>query len=500
MPEINYKKLEAHLEDLKNTPAQQLPPVYLIYGEEMLVASACDSVRDFFAPAASRSLNYDPVDPTLDTVHDIIERVNTFSLSAGIKVVAVKDSKIFYARQDKKRLLEKAKGAFDNNDLKTAATYFLSVLGHLNLSYDDVDTSDRNRALDLNAAGAGDDAWMDAVISYCRDNDLKIPVPKDDCSVLQAAIEKGFPANNLLLMTTEFVDKRRGLFKAIRQSGVIINCSVPKGERRADKMAQEEVLKETMLSMLKAANKKINKAAYPALYEMTGFDLRTFSSNLEKLIDFVGKRESITVEDVAAILKRTKKDPIFDLTNAVADTDIQRALFFLGSLLAAEFHPLQILAALTNQIRKLLLVKDFVQSSHGAGWHAGCPYNQFRDSVMPAIVDYDKELLQQIEHWDQMVSAGLDSKELESKGGKSVKKGKKKAMTDLLITKNPKNAYPVYQVLRKSERFSKKNLCEALEALSETDLLLKSSRQDPKLILEKLIMRICHTDSRGASS
>ena len=231
---------------------------------------------------------------------------------------------------------------------------------------------------------------------------------------------------------------------------------------------------------------------------MTGFDLRTFSSNLEKLIDYVGERENITVEDVAAILKRTKKDPIFDLTNAVADTDIQGALFFLGSLLAAEFHPLQILAALTNQIRKLLLVKDFVQSSHGAGWHAGCPYNQFRDSVMPAIVDYDKELLQQIEDWDQMVSADLDlkdldSKELESKGGKSVKKSKKKAMTDLLITKNPKNAYPVYQVLRKSERFSKTNLCEALEALSETDLLLKSSRQDPKLILEKLIMRICQT-------
>jgi DNA polymerase-3 subunit delta len=221
---------------------------------------------------------------------------------------------------------------------------------------------------------------------------------------------------------------------------------------------------------------------------MTGFDLRTFSSNLEKLINYVGERESITVEDVETVLKRTKKDPIYDLTNAVADTHTQRALFYLNSLLSAEFHPLQILAAITNQIRKLLLVKDFVQSPHGSAWHTGCPYNQFRDNVMPAIVAYDKDLIQLVEQWDKSISAGADSADR-----KPAKKSKKKAMTDLLVAKNPKNSYPVYQVLLKSERFTKRNLCGALEALSETDQMLKSSRQDPKLILEKLIMRICRT-------
>jgi DNA polymerase-3 subunit delta len=488
MPVINYKKLENHLAEIKNAPSEQISAVYLIYGEEMLVKTACDTMLDFLVPSASRSLNYDPIDTVTDSIHDIIERVNTFSLSPGIKVVAVKDSKIFYARQDKKRLLEKAKDAFDNNDLQSAATFFLSILGHLSLSYEDVDASDRARALGLNDATAGSNAWMDDVIAYCREKDLKVPAPRNDCSILQAAIEKGFPGGNLLLITAEFVDKRRGLFKAIKQNGIIIDCSVPKGERRADKMAQEDVLKETMFSMLKAANKKINKTAYPALYEMTGFDLRTFSSNLEKLIHYVGERESITVEDVETVLKRTKKDPIYDLTNAVADTDTQRALFYLNSLLSAEFHPLQILAAITNQIRKLLLVKDFVQSPHGSAWHTGCPYNQFRDKVMPAIVAYDKDLIQLVEQWDKSISAGADSADR-----KPAKKSKKKAMTDLLVAKNPKNSYPVYQVLLKSERFTKRNLCAAFEAMSETDQMLKSSRQEPKLILEKLIMRICGT-------
>jgi DNA polymerase-3 subunit delta len=496
MPEISYKKIETHLAELKNGSTEQIPPVYLIYGEEMLVGTACEQLLDFFVPAASRSLNYDPIDAAADTVHDIIERVNTFSLSPGIKVVAARDSKIFYARQDNKRLLEKAKSAYDNNELRTAAGYFLSVLGHLNLSYDDVGTSNRTQSLDLNADSADGDAWMDDIITFCRENQLKIPVPQDDCSVLQAAVEKGFPKNNLLLITTDFVDKRRGLFKAIGQYGMVVDCSVPRGQRRVDKMAQEEVLKETMSSMLRAANKKIDHAAYPALYEMTGFDLRTFSSNLEKLIDYVGERNNITVEDVKAVLKRTKRDPIFDLTNAIADRHTQDALFYLNSLLSADFHPLQILAAITNQIRKLLVVKDFVNSPHGAGWNSSCPYNQFRDDIIPAIMAYDKDLIRQVEKWNQTISGGIDSKGAApaQERGRTAQKRKKKAVTDLLIAKNPKNSYPVYQVMIKSERFTKNKLYDSLEALSETDLLLKSSRQDPRLILEKLILRICQAD------
>jgi DNA polymerase-3 subunit delta len=491
MPEINYKKLDAHLAELDNAK-KEIAPVYLIYGEEMLVITAYDELLDFFIPAASRDLNYDPIDGAKESIHNVVERLNTYSLLAGIKVVSVKDSKIFYARQDKNRLLENAKTAHENNDLKKAATYFLSVIGHLNLSFDDVGSSDRNKALGLNSGDLTNNAWMDDVITYCQEHHLNIPAPEDDCSVLQAAIEKGFPKNNHLFMTAEFVDKRRGLFKAIVQKGMVIDCSVPKGERRADKMAQEDVLMETMSLILKAANKKMNKAAFQALYEMTGFDLRTFSNNLEKLINYVGDRENITVGDVEAILKRTKKDPIYDLTNAVADRNVQRALFYLNSLLAADFHPLQILAAIANQVRKLLLVKDFAESTHGKGWQAGCPYNQFRNEIMPAILAYDKDLIEQIENWDKMISNAGDLKT-----EKPAKSSKKKAVTDLLIARNPKNSYPVYQVLIKSERFTKKKLSDALEVLNEVDFLLKSSRQDPKLILEKLLLGICQAGQQG---
>ena len=101
----------------------------------------------------------------------------------------------------------------------------------------------------------------------------------------------------------------------------------------------------------------MDKATYQALVEKTGFDLFTFTNNLEKLANFVGDRKQITVADTEAVLTRTKLDPIYALTNAIADRDLEKALYLLKSLFAGGVHPLQALAAITNQTRKLLRIK-----------------------------------------------------------------------------------------------------------------------------------------------
>ncbi len=486
MPEINYKELKTHLDQLSSASDAKFAPVYLIHGEEMLVKSVFDELLDFLFPGASHSLNYEAVDGAAENIRDVIERLNTFSLLPGLKVIAVRDSNIFYARQDNARLLENAKTAYDNNDLRKAATTFLSLMGHLNLTFDDVGKSNRSKALGMASDRLSDDAWLDDIIAYCQEHHLKITAADDDCALLQRAVEKGFPKNNHLIITADFADKRRALFKTISQTGMVIDCVIPKGERRIDKMAQQDVLVEKMSSMLKASGKKMDKAAYLAMYEMTGFDLRTFTNNLEKLISYVGDHDTITVDDVESVLKRTKKDPIYDLTNAICDRSIERSIFYLDSILSAGFHPLQVLAAIANQIRKLLLVKDFVERPSGSNWYAGCPYNRFQQSVIPAIVSHDKDLLTRIDTWEHTFS-NSDNSENKSK----TKKSKKKFATDLLIAKNPNNVYPVYQIFLKSEHFSKDDLIDALGMLNQTDTQLKSTGQDPQLILEKAIFGIC---------
>ncbi len=87
----------------------------------------------------------------------------------------------------------------------------------------------------------------------------------------------------------------------------------------------------------------------------------------------------------------------------------------------------------------------------------------------------------------------LDTEAISQKSGSPVKgkKKKSKTTTDLLIAKNPKNPYPIYLLLKKSDRFSKDELIGAVEVLGETDKKLKSSAQSPKLVLEKAILSIC---------
>ena len=494
MPEINYKELSSYLKDRK---AGDFKPVYLIYGQELLYKDSLEALLDALIPAKKRSLNYEPVDGTNDNIKGAIERSNTYSLLSGTKVVAICDSKIFYSKQDQGKLLEKAKEAYDADDIKKAAKYLLSLMGLLNLSYDDMSKANRNKSIKLDIDRFGDDEWIDKIVTFCMENSLAIASEEDNAAFLQHAVEKGFPKGNHLIITTDMADKRRKLYKTILEHGMIIDCSVPKGDRRADKMAQEAVLSERMSAILNQVGKRMDKDAYMALYEMTGFDLRTFSNNLQKLISYVGNRKNITVDDVVSVLNRTKKDPIYDLTNAVAERSIEKSLFFLNTLLADNFHPLQVLAAITNQMRRLFLVKAFVESPHGREWHGGLKFHEFKSRIMPAIQAYDADLLGQFETWDQMLSkqTGKDNQRSKSRNTKK----KSRPVTDLVIAKNPKNPYPVYQMLLKSEMFTTDELVTVLELLSQTDLSLKSTRQNPKLLLEKLILFICQEQKNVSS-
>jgi DNA polymerase-3 subunit delta len=272
----------------------------------------------------------------------------------------------------------------------------------------------------------------------------------------------------------------------------VVDCSVPKGERKVDREAQQAVLAGLMQNLLRPHRKSMNPAAFMALCEMTGFEPGIFSNNLEILVAYTGERREITAEDVGAALTRTRKDPIFELTNAVSDRELEPALRFLGSLLAGDIHALQALAAVANQVRRLIAAKDFLEGPGGAAWQPGCAYPRFQQAVMPAVVQHDRELLARIEAWDG------PAVEEEPAGRK--KKKKAKAATDLVLAKNPANAFPVFQTLKKAERFSRDELLGALGALREADIALKSSGVSPRLVLERVIRTLCVPRAAGGAT
>ncbi len=486
MTEVSYRNLENYLTGIKVDPMKNpLSSVYLIYGEELLYKTALERILNILIPFPERSLYYEPIDDSQENIHAIIQRVSTFSLLSNLKVVTLIDSKIFYSRKDTRRLLDKAKELYEATDLEKAAKHVLDLLGVLNLGYDDISSEELNKRLALDLNGFADLSWLTKVVDYCKENKLDIPESYDHTDLLKQAVENGFPKGNYLIITTDMVDKRNSLYQTILNTGTVIDCSVPRGERRADKRLQESVLTEHMEAILSKSNKTIDRFARVALMEMTGFDLRTFSNNLEMLISYIGEREQINIDDVEYLLKRTKKDPIYELTNALTDRNVENSFFFIESLLRDNIHPLQILAAIVNQIRKLLIAKEFIQSFHGRIWQHGLSFERFKNTVMPALQEYENTLTALLSQWDVNVN---------SKDNKKSQYGQRRK-TDLFLAKNQKSVYPIFLVFQKAENYSKSELIAAMKSLHEADLQLKSTAHNPKLVLERAIISICENKS-----
>jgi DNA polymerase-3 subunit delta len=144
MAEISYKEFEDHVKSLKG---DDFKPVYLIHGEEFLFKSAFDVLLDRMIPKEKRSFGYEPADEDSESMADVIERLNTFSLMPGTKVVSLCESKVFYTRDDNAGLVKKIKAAWDKGEKKKAVAQLGSLLVLADLALDEADSAEGIDAL-----------------------------------------------------------------------------------------------------------------------------------------------------------------------------------------------------------------------------------------------------------------------------------------------------------------------------------------------------------------
>lgn len=484
MPEILYKDISKTIDRLNQ---KGFPQVFLLYGEESLYKTVLETLIASVLPENQRRLNYDALDGTEDmTVYDAIERLNTFSLVSEPKVVALCDARLFHSKDNEEALVQKIKDAYDVKDMKKASKLLASLLSIVKLSFDNATDITKRSDIKVDWDKFGDMKWFDEIISYAKDSNIPIKQIRDSAGDLKIAIEKGFPDHHYLIITTDIVDPKKDLYKTILEKGIVVNCSVPKGDRKADKDIQLAVLTDRIQSILSSYHKKISSQAFQAMVDLIGFDLRNFVHSIEKLIHYIGNRPEITIKDVEAVLTRTKQDPLYELTNAVTDKNVADSLLYIGSLLSSGYYPLQLLTAIANQIRRLLIIKDFIQSPFGNVWQPKMSYDQFQAAIMPALAEFEKSILSILENWEQAVRT---EEPIQKKKGQ---KKKSEIDTDILLIKNSKNPYPIYLSFMKAERFSKKELLGAMSAISQADMLMKSSGKTPRLVLEEVVFRICN--------
>jgi DNA polymerase-3 subunit delta len=480
MSEINHSQLDQHLQ---GNGSDDQPPVGLIHGQEMLVEQALERLVNHLLVAEQRDLCCEMVEGFVENLADALERVNTFALLAGTKIVVFKEAKLFEARSGQQQLLDKIARAFETGDVLQASRLFFSLCHRLEI---DPRSAGKGRSGKPELAELIEligKTGLKQLVQYGLERNWSATEQSDSIRTLNEAINKGFPPRHHLIITTSAkVPKNLKLYKTIRDHGIIVDCHVPLGGRRADKVAQQNVLQHTLETLLAKSGKQLAGGLFDKLCRLTGFDLRTFTQNVEKLIAYTGQRQEITGQDIDHVLRSTKSDPVYEFTNAVADRNGAQALQLMNALLRDKWHPLQILSALANQIRKLLMAKDFAQSESGRIWSSGISYHQFQHQVLPMIQAHDDQIQRRIEQWQ----ASNDAKTLS---------GVKKSAAEMRIAPNPKNPYPVYQTFVKSERFTHRSLVAALVRLNQADLMLKSSGRDAALVLKSLVLEICGSSS-----
>ena len=157
-----------------------------------------------------------------------------------------------------------------------------------------------------------------------------------------------FPETTYIVFVEREIDKRNRLFKWIGKNSCVTECV----------RQQEKMLKQWMAGYAKKAGKSISVKSVERLIERVGTDMEMLSNELEKCIGYVGDRTAIEVSDVDAISSGVTVSKLFDMIDAVALGEKDRALRLYDDLLANKESPMSILYMFSRHINILLQMKE----------------------------------------------------------------------------------------------------------------------------------------------
>jgi DNA polymerase-3 subunit delta len=437
-------------------------PVYLLYGDEFLAKEGAKAIVEALVPAEQQSLSVEVVSEDRDSA-SLPSRLSTLPLFGGAKVVMVHDSKAFVSKESLEKLVNRSMDAWREGKPESAARWLLQAVaaggeaeGFLDrAARGEVSVPELTRLLGTEA-DAEKERWFREVAGHAAADGMAIPETTGAglARVYEETIERDIPPNASLVLTAEVVDDRRSLFKKISAVGFVIDCGV-RSRRAWDTQMDPHAARAKIRRMVEAAGKSIALDAIASIVERTGFSMRGLESEMEKLLLYVGPRAAVTQADVLEVLSSSREANIFDLTNAVSGRDAGRALRSLRSLMAQREPIPQILGVLAGEIRGLIVARGALEQKLGGTLDTGMPFPAFQARILPLL-----------------------AKEAEGDDGSARK----------LLAMKP---FRAFNLLRAATGFSVPELMRDLDAIHETDLLLKSSGHPEDLLMERLLLGIC---------
>jgi DNA polymerase-3 subunit delta len=263
---------------------------------------------------------------------------------------------------------------------------------------------------------------------------------------LAELLEAGLGTDVTFLISATDTDKRRSFYKTLakRADMQVID------RLDSSRAGWEEEATEIVRRRAKARGLQFDEEALDLFVLLTGGDTRQIENELEKIDLYLGSERRVNVEQVRELVPLSRAGVIFELGNALAACDLERALMLVKRLLDQGETAIGILlVAILPTIRNLLLAKDLMERNRMSRPNAPFTF----------ISALNRLPAQATEHLPRKKDGSI-------------------------------NGYALGIAAQQAHRFQTDKLIAGLEACLEANLRLVSSQLDHELILTEIVVKL----------
>jgi len=450
MPICAYKDIAKILAQIEKGKPY---PVYLIAGDSYLCQEVYQHLISRLLPEKIRSFNLEVVDGEKEGISSILDRIQTFPFFPGRKVVLVKNALTILSSGSETFLWKKAEEAWMKGEAGLCSRLLLTLFQNAGISFKEIKDGLKGNTEGLAqkiflSPGAIVPEWLNDMVLYIEEHSLEGSTPLYPDQLLESAIKKGFPEGHVLIFLVENLPVKNKIIRTLTDHGMVLDLSI----KKAKKGEQTAALKGLLKTRLSQEGKSILPQAEALLLERVGPEAYLLEMEIQKLLSYTGDRKQIQPVDIAEIVGAFREEPIFELTTVLGERKLKEGLEKLKQLWEQGYHPLQILAGITNDLRRLLVAKELLETVPEAPSRAWQNFGAFSAKILPQL--------------------------------------KQVPLPELLSKDHP---FRLFNTFKTARNFSSPDLISALEALHEADRLLKTSGATPAFLLEDFILSFCKT-------
>lgn len=166
-----------------------------------------------------------------------------------------------------------------------------------------------------------------------------------DLSTFEKYIQS--PAEETVMIVSvghEKLDERKKIVKQLKKNGVFLEANA----------FQEKELRQWIDNFERETSLQLEEKAKNKLVQLTGRNMMTLTSELNKLSLYGEEGGVITEADIEELVPRTLEDNIFELVDSVVRGKAERAMDIFYDLIKQKEEPIKIVALLARQFRIIL--------------------------------------------------------------------------------------------------------------------------------------------------